>query len=180
MNEAHEPMNAAPQRSPETNGLGLAGFIVSLVGFLSCGLLSPVGLIMSFIAMFRQPKGLAIAGFVIGLIGSIWAIVIFVFVGIGVLFALIAGLVGGQGYIDAGIDAFEIREAVIEYQSEHQALPSSIGEVTGLETDTLNDHWGRPYRIEIDGQTQKLRVISDGPDGIADTDDDIEIELELD
>lgn len=58
-----------------TNGLGTAGFIVSLVGFLSCGFLSPIGLVLSLIALGRQPRGLAIAGFVLGLIGSIWLIV---------------------------------------------------------------------------------------------------------
>lgn len=36
---------------PQSNGLGAAGFIVSLVGFPTCGLLSPIGLLLSFLAL---------------------------------------------------------------------------------------------------------------------------------
>ncbi len=63
----------APQepRVPARNGLGLAGFIVSLVGIVSCGLTAPIGLILSLVALKRPPKGLAIAGLVIGFVGCL-------------------------------------------------------------------------------------------------------------
>lgn len=61
-------------QSSETSGLGTAGFIVSLVGLVSCGLLSPIGMVLSFCGMKKQPNGLAIAGFVIGLIGTLLVI----------------------------------------------------------------------------------------------------------
>ena len=51
--------------------MGVAGFVVSLVGFTSLGLLSPIGLILSIIGMRREPKGLAIAGLVVGIVGTI-------------------------------------------------------------------------------------------------------------
>lgn len=63
----------------ESNSLGLAGFILSLIGFFSCGLLSPIGLILSFFGLFKPPRGLAIAGFILGLIGSILLLVMLVF-----------------------------------------------------------------------------------------------------
>jgi hypothetical protein len=55
----------------ETNGLGTAGFVVSLVGVLTCGFLSPVGFLFSLIALFKPPRGMAIAGAVLGGLGSL-------------------------------------------------------------------------------------------------------------
>ena len=54
-------INRTPKK-PETNGLGLAGFIVSLVGICSGGVLSPIGLVLSIVGLFREPRGFAIAG----------------------------------------------------------------------------------------------------------------------
>lgn len=174
----HQPPMQPPRS--ESNGLGLAGFIVSLVGLVSCGLLSPIGMVMSFVAMFRQPKGFAIAGFVIGLIGSAWAIILFVFVGLGVLFALVAGLVQGRGFFELMQDTFAMHAAIVQYEQDNDALPGSIDDLTGLDADTLNDRWGRPYRINYDPATGEIEVISDGPDGVADTDDDLEFNLDFD
>lgn len=55
-----------------SNGLGTAGFVISLVGFLTCGLICPLGMLISFFGMFSRPRGTAIAGFVFGVIGSAW------------------------------------------------------------------------------------------------------------
>ncbi len=53
------------QQQP-TNGLGVGGFVTSLVSLVfTCGLLSPISLILCFIAIFKKPRGLAIAGLVI-------------------------------------------------------------------------------------------------------------------
>lgn len=54
-----------------TNGLGVAGFVISLIGLLTCGCISPLGAIFSFVGCFGQPKGLAIAGLIIGCVGSL-------------------------------------------------------------------------------------------------------------
>lgn len=73
------------------NSLGTAGFICSLLGLIiSCGILSPVGLVMSLIALKKQPRGLATAGVVLGIIGSLWLIAALVFG----LFAVILGALG--------------------------------------------------------------------------------------
>lgn len=79
-----------------SNGLGVAGFVLSLVGFLSCGLLSPLALLLSFIALFKPPRGLAIAGFVLGLVGSWW-----VFLGGGLVMVL--GLIGLSAATDPAL-----------------------------------------------------------------------------
>ena len=61
----HVTIHAAP-----SNGLGVAGFIVSLVGFLTCGLACPIGLLLSLPALAKRPRGFAIAGSVLGFLGT--------------------------------------------------------------------------------------------------------------
>src|SRR5882724_11802812 len=78
-------------QAPATNGMGLAGFIISLIGWLTCGVLCPIGLIFSAIGMRKEPRGMAIAGFVIGLLGTIIYGVIFAFYGLA-LFSLFSCL----------------------------------------------------------------------------------------
>lgn len=69
--------------SKETNGLGTTGFVLSLIS-LFIGWIPYIGwiiwilgLIFSFIGVFKKPAGLAIAGLVISLIGIILLIVVF-------------------------------------------------------------------------------------------------------
>jgi len=71
------------QVEKKSNGIGTAGFVLALIAlFLGWipvlgWLVWLLGLIFSFIGVFRTPKGLAIAGLVISLIGVIILIVIF-------------------------------------------------------------------------------------------------------
>ena len=74
-------INQAPVK--ESNGIGVAGFVLALVAvflgwipFLGW-ILWLLGLILSFVGIFRNPKGLAIAGLVISLIGLILLITVF-------------------------------------------------------------------------------------------------------
>lgn len=66
----------------QSNGLGTAGFIISLVAIFLCWvpalnwILWLLGLIFSSIGVFRQPRGLAIAGLVISLISLIILIIL--------------------------------------------------------------------------------------------------------
>ena len=67
----------------KSNGMGTAGFVFALLAFLFCwvpGLdffLWFLGLLFSFIGVFKQPRGLAIAGLVISLIGIIILVTFF-------------------------------------------------------------------------------------------------------
>jgi hypothetical protein len=77
--ENQAPSYNAPQYGPaakqESNGMAIGGFVCSLVGFLCCQLVTPVGLILSIIGLSKSKqmngsgKGLAIAGIIIGAIG---------------------------------------------------------------------------------------------------------------
>ncbi len=57
-----------------SNGLGTAGFVIALLGLVFCWVpfvdfvLWFLGLIFSFISMFKSPRGLAIAGFILSFI----------------------------------------------------------------------------------------------------------------
>ena len=71
------------QDEKASNGVGTAGFIVSLIAvfvgwvpFLGW-IVWLVGLILSFVGIFKKPKGLAIAGLIISLIGIILLIFVF-------------------------------------------------------------------------------------------------------
>ena len=67
-------INQPPAKS---NGIGTTGFVFALIGlFLSWipvfgWILWVLGLIFSFVGLFKTPKGLAIAGFIISLIDVI-------------------------------------------------------------------------------------------------------------
>ena len=77
------------QQKSESNGIGTAGFVLSLIAlFLGWipilgWLLWLLGLILSFVGIFNRPKGLAIAGLVISLIGII--LLVFIFAGLAIL-----------------------------------------------------------------------------------------------
>src|SRR5690554_6565755 len=107
-------VNATPAPG---NGLGVAGFITSLVGTLLCGTLAPLGLLLSFFALFKRPRGFAIAGVIIKLFGT----------------ALIAGIVAaviGAGAIASSLPntfALAYAQQQIEgYRHNAGALPSDI------------------------------------------------------
>ena len=71
------------QGSKESNGIGTAGFVLAIIAiflgwipFLGW-LIWLLGLIFSFVGIFKNPKGLSIAGLVISLIGFILLIAVF-------------------------------------------------------------------------------------------------------
>ena len=64
--------------STSSNGMAIAGFVVSLVSlFLCCGCISIVGLILSYIGLKRAKQnngagqGLGIAGLIINILGTV-------------------------------------------------------------------------------------------------------------
>lgn len=62
------------QTEKKSNGLGVAGFVISLIGIFLCWIpilnfiLWILGLLFSFIGLFKAPRGLAITGMVLSLI----------------------------------------------------------------------------------------------------------------
>lgn len=168
---------------PPMNGLAVAGFVCSLAGFFTGGVLSPVGLILSLFALGAHPRGLAIAGVILGLLGSgcITAIV-----GAGLITAIIAalgaatvaGVVMFEPRADADRDLTDLRGAVTAYYTDHRVLPEHLGTLVpeyytprdGHEA--LIDPWKKPYRYEASLDGGVFSITSDGPDGRPGTRDD--------
>lgn len=80
-----QPQPTVIVQSPRTssNGIGTAGFILSLLTFVLgwvpvlSWILWVLGLIFSAIGMTKKPRGLAIAGFIISLIDVIFITLLF-------------------------------------------------------------------------------------------------------
>ena len=157
--ESYPPPSPPPPRPSETNGLGIAGFVVSIVGIFTC-VLCPVGLILSLIALGKQPKGFAIAGTVIGGLGTVL---------LGVFAFLLVSTPEIMDGISTGITIAEGHTIIEEHRDDNDALP---GEDEGNALiEHLEDGWGNPLRYELNGDAYVIR--SAGPDGEFDTPDDI-------
>lgn len=162
-----------PQQA-QSNGLGVAGFVTSLVGLVACcGLLCPLGALFSFIAMFKRPRGLAIAGFIIGIVGSMWLIVPLVFVILPLGFAVVVGSFAalGSGGFEYAMDLSKIHRQVTAHYNANNQLPSTLG-LLPLDAETLIDPWGAQYRYEIDPDGRHYTITTAGPDGAWDTGDE--------
>lgn len=175
----------APPSSSEvpasSNGLGLAGFITSLVGLaFTIGLLCPVGLILSLIALTRRPRGFAVAGVVIGAIGTCGGCLILVpllaVVSLAGLAAVSAAVLlvlsGGPQGLETLDHMLQVDAAITAYQTRTGAPPTDLGQLS-LPADLLKDGWGRPieYRLEGGPPTWKWSIRSAGVDGVMDGDD---------
>lgn len=81
------------QTEKRSNGVGIAGFILALLGVIFSWIpilnwiLWIIGLILSFVGVFKKPKGLAIAGLCLSLLGII--LIIAVIGTIGALFSFV-------------------------------------------------------------------------------------------
>ena len=60
----------------ESNNLGVAGFTLSILGYLTCGVLCVPAMFMCMVALSypNRPKGLAIAGFMISIPGVLMVV----------------------------------------------------------------------------------------------------------
>ena len=170
--------NRYQQAPPPSNGLGVAGIMNKNLGFLgTCGLLSPIGLILSLIALRKQPRGLAIAGVIIGAVGSLWflvALLIFGFMVMGLLAIAGAGVAMTLPNIQTAGNMLEMRSEINEYHSTLGKLPESVDAITTIKPDLKLDAWNHPIRYEITGSTT-YELRSAGPDGAWNTADDIKL-----
>jgi|GEM_PF-330383 len=158
---------------PQTNGLGVAGFVISLIGFVSCGFVCPIGAIISAFALKKEPKGMAIAGLIIGIIGSIVPVVILIFFG-----SLFTAILAAIGMGTAAIAEHQAQQnaskpaaqAIYTYHETHQALPdetTAIGLLAGFA------HEGSAFRFAQDTNGLNDFILSHpGPDQQWNTADD--------
>ncbi len=154
-----------------SNGLGIAGFIVSLVGLLSCGLLSPIGLLLSLIAVFKHPRGFAISGLILGFIGCAWAIVALFAIGLATIGAAI-GIGTIAPFVQTEIRMAHVAEVVASHKNPDGSFPTDLSTLSELSSDDKTDTWGNPLRV-VPRNATEFDIVSDGPDRVTGTSDDL-------
>lgn len=159
-----------------SNSMGLAGFIVSLVGWVSCGLLCPIGLLLSLIGLRKDPRGFAVAGVILGALGTVWAVVAVFFGGIALLIGCGGAVCGGIApQVVTHVRINMLAEDVEKFERVNSRMPDSLDEAAAARKhgprDT-KDAWGRPLRLHVEPDGT-FTISSDGPDRTPDTADDI-------
>ena len=73
-----EPIYIGFEQPRRSNGFGIAGFTMSILGVLSFGLLSPFALLLSLIGLRKGPRGFAMTGTLLGGLGTaFWALIFY-------------------------------------------------------------------------------------------------------
>jgi hypothetical protein len=98
--------------APANNGLAVAGFACSLLGLMTCGLLGPLGLLFSLLALIKPPRGMAFAGVVLGSIGSAW-----LFLGGFALFTAICTLPTAYDQASKAIEREQAKQAAARQEA---------------------------------------------------------------
>ena len=153
-------------QAPPQNTQGVIGFVLSLLGFMTCPILSPIGLFVSWGALKREPKGMAVAGLIIGILGTISLIILVV-----VLCLIFAGMFAGIAAVGAIVQEVPQQQAVAKIVAEYEGseLPSTTEGQNIIQGET--DFWGNQLRYVVD--ESGFRVVSDGPDKKPNTSDDL-------
>lgn len=159
-------------QAPQSNGLGVAGFVVSLSGLIVCmGLICPIGLVLSLIALTKAPRGFAIAGCVIGGLGSILAALTILMITGALGAGLMLGSLFGNFQTSMTIDSasYDIDN---HFVNNNDTLPD---EPTGTAMiSSYLDEWGNTLKYEpTQGSTTDYTITSAGPDGKFATSDDM-------
>lgn len=155
--------DSAGEPTPENSGSDLMGIIALAVTILSCGLLSPIGFILSVIGLIKPPRGFSITAMLISLVATaLWALTIF--------FLIQIGTEAVKPFITMNLLS-EAANTIENHRDADGQLPDDI-EGNKLIIDVL-DGWENAVRYEQAGDSFLIR--SAGPDEKMDTLDDIEV-----
>ncbi len=145
-----------------SNVLGIVGFILSLL----C-VTAPLGLLISLIALFKQPRGFAIAGAIIGILFSAvmgvaaWSVV------------KIVPFATGMSYLARiSVDHEIIKRQAEQFNAESGAWPAALTAMN-LPPNTSVDPWGKPYQYVL--KDELWTITTAGPDGEFGNEDDFTI-----
>lgn len=142
---------------PRSNTMGIVGFVLSFC-------ISPIGLLISLIALAKPPRGFAIAGTVIGLIGTvIWASI-----GVGAYFG---GGIMVKGF-GLGMDYSVVESQLSAYAGAHNGESPPDLATAGVPESARKDPWDRDYRYERGADGKGWSMTSAGFDGQFGTADD--------
>ena len=157
---------------PPANPLGIAGFVVSLSGMIVClGLVCPIGLLLSLVALSKPPRGFAIAGTIIGLFGSIMGALTILIISGAISSGFLLSSFFGQTMTEMTIDiaSYDIDN---HFSNHNDTLPD---EPTGNALIAGHiDEWNNNLKYQpTQGSTTDYAITSAGPDGIFGSNDDI-------
>jgi hypothetical protein len=143
--------------------------VLSILGVLTFGILSPVGLFFSLLGLIRSPRGFAATGTLLGLLGTgFWALLIFAIVHADHSKRQHAEYTRGRQATVQQID--EVNKQINEFIMQHDGeLPDEIdGNRLAVQR---HDAWGQElqYQPTKDG----FAILSAGPDGKFQTRDDV-------
>lgn len=175
----HHPQHVLVPAPAPTNALGVAGFVCSLVGLVfTGGLLCPIGLVLSLVALGRPPRGFAWAGLILGLLGTCgWGLLI-IFAGGMILAALgLAAVVislSETERVEITSDMANMVIAIKSYEQENRYLPATLDDLP-LKSSTRLDPWGRRYDYHLQEDEPGFDIVSAGEDGAPGTDDDVRL-----
>lgn len=154
---------------PPSNGLGIAGFTLGILGLFTFGLLSPIGLILSFFGLFKKPRGFAAAGFAMSLLGVSFIGAVTALPVIAHRHRQVARVLEAQQ--QQTLEA--IQQAVREVEIARRTTESNG--MDGFEGNAITvryqDAWENDLRF--DERSDGFAVRSAGPDRTFDTPDDL-------
>lgn len=175
MNQEQQPPPQATHvhvHQAESNGMGTAAGVCSILGLVSCGVLSPIGLILGLFSMKKQPNGMAITGVILGAIGSIGYLVVFLIFGSAV-FVTCASCVGLSSLVAQQAEnkaaAQPAAQAIIDYYDANGSMPDDATATTLIAPHT---HEGSAFRYTKGFGDTGFYIEHPGEDGAWDTDDD--------
>jgi hypothetical protein len=104
------------------NRLGIAGFVCSLLGIVTLGLLSPLAFLLSAIALRKRPRGYAWAGTALGLVGTALLVVVVALGGFALVFLAFAGIFAAVAAQIAPL--MGAADAIDKHMAVHGSLPA--------------------------------------------------------
>jgi hypothetical protein len=168
---------APPTEQPKENMLGLIGFITSILGLVfTCGIASPLGLLLSLFGLLSRPRGYALAGVVTGLLGSAWLVALAAGVWAMGVMAMVAKPAIEQMIVEVGEMSTtvnkmsEAKKQIEAFRTENERYPDGV-EGNKIVAD-FKDSQGNPLRYEVKEEGYLIR--SAGKDKKFETADDLD------
>ncbi|MBC22459.1 MAG: hypothetical protein CMJ32_00885 [Phycisphaerae bacterium] len=153
----------------ESNTIGLIGLILSILGLLLGGVLSPISLILSVVGLFKPRNGTAIAGLIISIVGCLSLVAIVMIMLLGIMMPSVAQ---ARKMAHNNKTISMCQQVIMGYKAEHGgALPSdeeaNENLLTGISMQQFTD-----IRYEFLGPDRyELRFAGkDGQHGTSDDD----------
>lgn len=133
-----------------------------------------VGLLLCGISLANRPRWPGIAGLTIGLVCvATWGGIFWWGIGSSIRHAASFGLSVGQ-HTQMCMSALALAEVAESQRTSAGAAAPSI-DLSSLGAEYRYDPWGRPYRYVVTSTPRGFTFMSDGPDGVSATPDDIDM-----